>query len=89
MTHTQEVELLIEKAKRRVELTYGGVKRKWLVAKPENSYDSNMYSVKLLVLEGSPPKGYILADYCYGIVKGFGVRMEPIHTWRTPKNECI
>ena len=84
----EEVEILVRKAKKRVEgRTSEG--RKWLEASPENSYDSEDYKVKVFVLEGSPPKGYVLADYCYGIVKAFGIRMQPLHTYRVGGRSCF
>jgi hypothetical protein len=39
---------------------YGSNKRRWLVSIPENSYNSEDYLCRLSVLEGSPPKGYVL-----------------------------
>lgn len=55
----------IEKAKRKVEQAYGTVPgtREWLESSPIDSYEDDSYRVKLFVLEGSPCKGYVLADY--------------------------
>ena len=37
--------------------------REWLESEPPDSYGDEQYRVRLWVLEGSPPKGYVLADY--------------------------
>lgn len=83
-------EKTIERAKRTVEKHCGSKPggRRWLVACPENSYQNEEYEVRLLVLEGSPPKGCILADYASGIVKAFsasGWGLKPIGTSRAYK----
>ena len=92
MNEKKTVEELIEKAKRKAEKAYDPQekhKREWLEAEPPHSYRSKGYKVKVFVLEGSPPKGYILADYCYGIVKAFGVRMHPLYTYTIENAPCI
>ena len=78
------MEQLIERAKRLVEHWYNcrQGERPWLEAEPPYSYDNPEYKVKLLVLEGSPPKGYILVDYSYRMVKLFGVRFFKSKTLR-------
>jgi hypothetical protein len=85
----KEILNLIEHAKHRVEQEFGGVKRDWLEAEPRHSYSSGGYKVKVFVLEGSPPKGYILVDFCWGIVKAFGVRMRLLHTYTVKDSLCI
>ena len=60
----------------------GTVERDWLEAEPPLSYDDNQYRVKLLVLEGSPPYGYILADYNEGICKAFKVHFYSSRTFK-------
>ena len=76
------MEKAIEKAKERVCKAYDGREysrqRKWLEATPEDSYDDDSYIVKVFVLAGSPPKGYILADYANKIVRPFGLFMKPL-----------
>ena len=42
--------------------------RRWLEAEPPHSYGDELYRVRLWVLEGSPAKGYVLADYGTGAV---------------------
>lgn len=59
----------IGKAKKLLEVGIGAESPRWLEASPENSLGKEEHMVKIFVLEGSPPKGYILADYTYGIVK--------------------
>ena len=63
------MEKAIKKAKKYSEQNGGNEGRRWLEATPEYSYNDDRYMVKIFVLEGSPPKGYIVADYFYGIVK--------------------
>lgn len=63
------MEKVIEKAKRYSEEHGGSEERRWLEATPEYSYGDERYMVKIFVQEGSPPKGYIVTDYFYGIVK--------------------
>lgn len=50
--------------------------------------DDESYTVKLFVLEGTPPEGYILADYNSGIVKvlsGSGEGVMSIKTFKVYK----
>ena len=92
MGKEEELEKLIEKAKEKVEKDYdphGLCKRQWLEATPPNSYRSKEYKVTVFVLEGSPPKGYIIVDYCYGIVKAFTVRLQPLYTYKVENKGCI
>ena len=77
----EDMERVIEKAKLCVEKDYGGSKRKWFEAEPPYSYSDPRYKVKLFIYEGSPPKGYIIADYSLGIVKALGLFMKPLYTW--------
>ncbi|MCK9616157.1 MAG: hypothetical protein M0R48_11815 [Candidatus Omnitrophica bacterium] len=69
----KEIKMLsaIEKAKRKVEQAYHTEpgQRAWLESSPLDSYEDESYRVKLFVLEGSPCKGYVLADYGRMIVK--------------------
>ena len=80
MTNEKIVNTALEKAKKIVERWYGDKPgaREWLVASPPDSYSDPQYRVTTLVLRGSPPKGYILVDYHYGIIKLFGT-----YFWKT------
>jgi len=80
---------LIEKAKRLAEEWYGcsAGKRQWLEAEPPHSYGDPSYRVRLFVLEGSPPKGYILADYSYRLVKVFSANFLKTETLRLKDEE--
>ncbi len=52
----------VELAKRGVEQAYGARpgERRWLVGLTPPSYEDTHYEVSLFVLEGSPPKGFVL-----------------------------
>jgi len=69
----EDVDELIERAKKIVESWDGNHARLWLCANPDDSYDDSRYRVVLYVLEGSPPRGYVLADYYNKTVKLFGI----------------
>ena len=65
------IEDLIAKAKNHVRKSFAGDldgTREWLEAEPPHSYGDEQDRVRLWVLEGSPPKGYVLADYRTGAV---------------------
>ena len=55
----------IEKAKHQVEVWCGcvGSGRRWLTASTIDSYNDPNYRIELFVLEGSPAKGYVVADW--------------------------
>jgi len=72
-----EFEKLILKAQRRLWRD----ERKWLVTNLE-CYNDSTYEVRLYVLEGSPPRGYILADKYSGIVKCWDSNMTRPYTIR-------
>lgn len=72
-----EFEKLILKAQRR--LWRDG--RNWLVTNLQ-CYDDSAYEVRLYVLEGSPPRGYILADRNSGIVKCWDSDMTNQYTYK-------
>lgn len=38
-------------------------KRRWLVGHPPDSYGSKAYRTELHVLEGSPPKGFVVVNH--------------------------
>ncbi len=52
----------VEAAKRGVEHAYGAKpgERRWLIGVTPPSYGDTEYEVSLFVLEGSPPKGFVL-----------------------------
>ena len=80
---TLKMNSAIEKAKRKVEQAYHTEQgqRAWLESSPLDSYEDELYRVKLFVLEGSPCKGYVLADYGRMIVKpiSFGKKLREIN----------
>jgi hypothetical protein len=69
-----EFQELIEKAKLRVIQAYDHQQpptpRKWLIASPPDSYGNSDFHVTLMVLEGSPAKGYVIVDYGKAMVIG-------------------
>ena len=72
---------LIDKAKRfiisRVE---DGDERKWLSANVD-SYETSTQRITLFVLEGSPPRGYVIANYSTLTVKAFSIQDKTLRTW--------
>lgn len=77
------MEIEINRAKKLLTLGPGIESPRWLDATPENSFGKEEHMVRIFVLEGSPPKGYILADYTYGLVKIF--RGSDLRTLKTYK----
>ena len=76
----------ISRAKRMLEVGYGGTEPRWLEAAPEHSFGKEEHMVRIFVLEGTPPKGYILADYTYGLVKTLrGTDLRTIKTFKAYK----
>ncbi|MCK4798254.1 MAG: hypothetical protein KAT05_12810 [Spirochaetes bacterium] len=53
---------------------------KWLETTPLYPCEDDVFMVRLFLLEGKPPKGYILADYSSGIVRGFGENLKSLFT---------
>lgn len=69
------VDELIEEAKQIVIKKYehkDTTKRKWLEANLD-SYENPNHRIRVLVLEGSPAKGYIIANYGTARVTAFDV----------------
>lgn len=61
-TRTTAQNNLIEKAKAKCEENQAGNhKRAWLESTPPDSYQDPQYRVRLFVLQGSSPKGYVLS----------------------------
>ena len=77
----------IGRAKKMLEVGYGSTGTpRWLEATPEHSFGKEEHMVRIFVLEGSPPKGYIFADYTYGLVKTMrGTDLRTIKTFRAYK----
>lgn len=68
------MEIAIEKAKRMVEIDYRckPEERNWNETEVGSDHEKSSYRIKLFLLDGSPPKGYVIADYAYGLVRMFG-----------------
>ena len=67
------VDDFVDEAKRIVIADFEGgthTKRKWLEADLD-SYSNAQYRIKILVLEGSPPKGMIIINYSRHYVQAF------------------
>lgn len=81
-----EFEELIEKAKLRVMRAYDPydppTPRKWLTANLD-SYGDSAFRVSIMVLEGSPAKGYVIADYGRATVQAVDAWGKRLHRWRT------
>ena len=74
----------IEKAKLSVIKSYdckGSVERKWLEANLD-SYEEKHSRLKILVREGSPPKGHIIVNYGHQTVTAFDALGKKLYTWR-------
>jgi hypothetical protein len=68
-----EFQRLIEKAKLAVVKAYEGqetTQRNWIEAHAD-SYKNPLYRIQVFVLEGSPAKGCVVADYGHGVVQAF------------------
>lgn len=83
----KSMEKEINRAKKMLEVGHGDTgTHRWLEATPEHSLGKEEHMVKIFVLEGSPPKGYIFADYTYGLVKAMrGTDMRTIKTFKAYK----
>lgn len=76
----------INRAKRLLTVGHSIENVRWLEAAPENSFGKEEHMVRIFVLEGSPPKGYIFADYTYGLIKTIrGTDLRTIKTFRAYK----
>ena len=76
----------INRAKKLLTIGPGIETPRWLDATPEHSFGKEEHMVRIFVLEGSPPKGYILADYTYGLVKTLrGMDLRTIKTYKAYK----
>lgn len=63
---------LIEKVKGLVEHECGDSGRRWIDVHAD-SYGDGTYRIRLLVLEGSPCRGYIVVNYATGMVRAYNV----------------
>jgi hypothetical protein len=76
----------IHRAKKLLTVGPGIETPKWLEATPEHSFGKEEHMVRIFVLEGSPPKGYIFADYTHGLVKTLrGTDLKTIKTFKAYK----
>ena len=73
----------IESAKAAVVKSYEGNRptgRKWLKAHVD-SYKNKDYRIELFVLEGSPAKGFVIADYGHNCAMAFNAWGRKIRTF--------
>lgn len=82
--HLKKFEELVQKAKDTVVKNYGssGIGREWLSASPIDSYKNEDYRTTIHVLEGSPPKGYVIELRGLYEVKAYSCAWTHLHTWR-------
>jgi hypothetical protein len=69
-----KIEDLIERAKEDVVCAVGeggSRQRRWLEANVD-SYNSSTFRIKVLVLEGSEPRGWVIVNYYLKFVQAFG-----------------
>lgn len=64
-------QVMIDQAKHQVEVWYKcvGDGRKWLTTNPIDSYSDPEWRIEIWVLEGSPAKGNVVADWGNRCVK--------------------
>ena len=82
----KRIAILIERAKKKVEESYGkpDAGRRW-VKTHIDSYKDPQYRIELHVWEGSPAKGYIVVNYSEGFdsVRAFGLYNQIVYTGNT------
>ncbi len=83
MSEHPDYDAAVEWAKRRVARDWpDGSVRQWLEATPPDGYASDSYRCQLFVLEGSPPKGYVLrTPYFVAALSAEGRRLHTWHSW--------
>lgn len=82
----KSMETEINRAKKLLTVGAGIETPRWLEATPEHSFGKEEHMVTIFVLEGSPPKGYIFADYTHGLVKTLrGTDLRTIKTFKAYK----
>ena len=72
-TRKEIMNLLIDKAKKKVIKAYEGREysdRAWLETHVD-SYKEDRHRIQLIVLEGSPVKGYVIVNYGRGLVRAY------------------
>lgn len=75
------MEEIIKRAKIKVIDAYDGVdNRKWLTASLD-SYETKDYRIEVFVREGSPQKGFIVANHGTGTVLAFNAWNDLIFKW--------
>lgn len=82
----------IEKAKMAVVKKYEHMettKRKWLEASAPDSYSNPEYRMTLLVLEGSPPKGFVVVNHPRRKAIAFDAFCNRIRTYTADHNEAV
>ena len=65
-------DLLVEFLKEKIAEDYGGNPRPWLEMVGKSSYEDIEYKTRLFVLEGSPPKSYVIQTPTF--IHGLDVR---------------
>lgn len=73
----------LEKAKLRIIKKYerrNTTKRAWLEAHID-SYHSEYNRLQMIVLEGSPPKGFIIVNYGANTLTAFDCHGNKLHVW--------
>jgi len=81
----------IRLAKQAVENTYGSLKdRPWLIGTSPHSYQDERYRVETHVVQGTPPKGFIIASdrFDYGVVLALSGDLMPIAEFRWKSAEA-
>jgi hypothetical protein len=76
-----EIEDLIEKAKKYVWDAYDHQVVKTQRSWNEASVDHEGYRIRIIVLSGSPPKGYVIANYGRNTVQAFNAWDKKLKLW--------
>ncbi len=56
--------------------------RPWNEAIVRSKHNNDEYDVRLFVLDGSPPKGYITVDCAHGIVRSYGMDSKLLKSYK-------
>ena len=83
-----EIEDLVEKAKSNVVSAAGDLGRKWLEANID-SYGSPNLRIRVLVLEGSGPRGIVIVNYYLGKVHALGADGEVLSRYSLDAGELM
>jgi len=78
-------------AKNRLEKKYSNQENdfNWLETKPLYPHKDDAFMIRLFVMEGKPPKGYILVDYSSGIIEAFSENLKPEFRYDAMNMEII